>query len=220
MKNILITGTNGMMGRLILDACLQREDTAIITSITRKPLGIQHPKLKEVFHQDFLDYTAIEEHFTNQDTCFFCIGVYTGNVPRDEFRKITVDYTKAFAEKLKEKSPGVSFVFLSGQGADRSEKSRILFAKDKGIAENFLISLSFQRLSIFRPGYIYPVTPRKEPNRKYIVFRFLYRYLLRFIYPGIGLTSHQLRDAMIKAGFGEGDQMTYENNEIKHLANS
>lgn len=217
MKRVLITGTNGMIGKLILEACLQREDVSSITSITRKPVGITDPKLTEILHTDFLDFSSVEHAFSSQDICFFCIGVYTGTVPRDEFRKITVDYTRSFAETLKRNSPDASFVFLSGQGADFTEKSPIMFAKDKGIAENSLIRMQFKRLAIFRPGYIYPVTPRKEPNKRYYIFRALYKPL-SFIYPNLGLTSVQLAMAMVKAGFGAGNQTIYENREIKQLA--
>ncbi len=217
MKTILITGTNGMIGNLILEYCLLRDDVQTITSITRKPIGITHPKLKEVLHNDFLDYSAIEASFANQDICFFCIGVYTGAVPRDEFRKITVDYTQAFAACLKKNSPNASFVFLSGQGADSSEKSKVMFALDKGIAENILINLQFKQLSIFRPGYIYPVTPRIEPNTLYKVFRALYKPFLSKVYPNIGLSSEELAQVMIKAGFEGGSKIIYENKEIRNL---
>ena len=218
MKNILITGTNGMIGRLILDRCLERTDLAKITSITRKPIGITHPKLQEVLHADFLDFSGIEQHFANQDTCFFCIGVYTGAVPREEFRKITVEYTRAFAETLKRNSPEVVCCFLSGQGADSSEKSRIPFALDKGIAENALIKLNFKQLSIFRPGYIYPVTARTEPNTMYRIMRALYKPFLSRVYPNIGLSSEQLANAMVRIGFNGGDKIIYENREIKAVA--
>ncbi|MES2005954.1 MAG: epimerase [Bacteroidota bacterium] len=218
MKNILITGSNGMIGRLILESCLERNDVAKITSITRKPIGITHPKLLEVLHDNFLDYSGIEQHFINQDTCFFCIGVYTGAVSRDEFRKITVEYTVAFAETLKRNSPEVVFCFLSGQGADSSEKSKVMFALDKGIAENALIKLNFKQLSIFRPGYIYPVTPRSEPNTMYRVMRILYKPLISKIYPNIGLSSEQLANAMVHIGFNGGDKIIYENKQIKAVA--
>ena len=46
-------------------------------------------------------------------------------------------------------------------------------------AENALLAAGFPRLYIFRPAYIYPVEPRKEPN-------FSYR-LLRAIYPAFRL---------------------------------
>ena len=218
MKNIIITGTNGMIGQLILEYCLQREDVSKVTSITRKKTGISHPKLFEVIHENYLDFSSIRETLQHQDICFFCIGVYTGQVPRDEFRKITVDVTAAFAKELKQESPDTGFCFLSGQGADSSEKSKVMFALDKGEAENILIGLNFRHLAIFRPGYIYPVTPRKEPNTLYRIFRILYKPLLSKIYPNIGLTSVQLAKAMIHIGFNGGDQTIYENKDIKSLS--
>jgi nucleoside-diphosphate-sugar epimerase len=218
MKNVIITGTNGMIGQLILEYCLQREDVTKVTSLTRKKTGISHPKLLEVIHENYLDFSSISKVLQQQDICFFCIGVYTGQVPRDEFRKITVDVTAAFAKELKQQSPNTGFCFLSGQGADSSEKSKVMFALDKGVAENRLIALNFTHLAIFRPGYIYPVTPRKEPNALYRIFRVLYKPFLSKIYPNIGLTSEQLATAMVNIGFNGGDKIIYENREIKQLA--
>lgn len=220
MKNVLITGTNGMIGQLILELCLQRTDVATVTSITRKPLSIVHPKLQELIHNDFMDLDPVRDHFSNQDLCFYCIGVYTGTVSREEFRKITVDYTRVFAETLKQMSPKVVFCFLSGQGADRTEKSKLMFAQDKGIAENILQQLAFKQLIIFRPGYIYPVTPRKEPNFFYRLSRFLYKPFLSKLYPNIGLTSLQLARAMVKLGWEGATQQVYENREIRQVAMS
>ena len=217
MKNILITGTNGMIGKLILDHCLQRADVTKITSITRKSTGIIHPKLIEIIHSNFLDYTSIEEHLKEQDICFYCIGVYTGQVPNNEFWTITVDFTKALATALKHNSREANLCFLSGQGADLSEKSPVMFARYKGIAENILINLHFKQLAIFRPAYIYPVTPRREPNLLYSVFRFLYKPVLSKIYPNIGIRSDKLARAMIHIGFNGGDKIIYENRDIREL---
>lgn len=218
MKHILITGTNGMTGRLVLEICLQRMDVATVTSITRKPVGITDPRLTEVIHDDFLNFSPITAYFANKDICFFCVGVYTGAVPREEFRKITVTITKAFAETVKAQSPDTCFCFLSGQGADRSEKSKIMFALDKGVAENSLVKLNFKKLFIFRPGYIYPVTPRTEPNIVYRIMRALYKPVLSRLYPDIGLTSVQLAQAMVKAGFESSGQLTFENRDIRQLS--
>ncbi|MBI2282393.1 MAG: NAD-dependent epimerase/dehydratase family protein [Bacteroidetes bacterium] len=217
MQQILIAGTNGMMGKLILDSCLQRPDVAKVTSITRKPLGFSHPKLQEIIHNDFLDLAAIEAYFNGQDICFYCLGVYTGAVAREAFRTITIAYTRVFAETLKRQSPNATFCFLSGQGADRTGKSKLMFAHDKGMAEGILESSDFGRLFIFRPGYIYPVSPRVEPIFFYRISRILYKPVLSKLYPNIGLTSIQLANAMIKAGFEGGDKIIYENKNIKQL---
>jgi uncharacterized protein YbjT (DUF2867 family) len=214
MKNILITGSNGMIGQLILSYCLNHKDVAKVTSIVRRKSGFTHPKLVELIHENFLDYSSITEHFKNIDTAFYCIGVYTGQVPKDEFRKITVDYTEAFAKTLRANSEKTKFCFLSGAGADPTGKSSMMFARDKGVAENILLSLKFDQTYIFRPAYIYPVTPRKEPNFSYKLFRFLYKPLIA-IYPNGGITSEELAKVMTNIGLNGGEKTVYENRDIR-----
>lgn len=214
MKNIIITGTNGMIGNLILNYCLNRSDVNTITSITRKKTGIVHAKLIEVLHDNFLDFTNVKEYFKNQQFCFYCLGVYTGQVSKDEFYKITVSYTKCFAEELRRCSNETTFCFLSGQGADSKEKSRIMFARDKGIAENILLKLNFKKTYIFRPGYIYPVTPRKEPNFIYRLMRILYKIFYK-IFPDMGVTSKKLAKTMVDITFLQGEGVIFENKSIR-----
>lgn len=216
MSNVVITGANGMIGNLILRQCLESAEVKKVTVIVRRTLGLQHPKLTELIHNNFLDYSAIQENLKNQQVCFFCIGVYTGQVPKDEFIKITVDYTLAFAKALREQNGQTSFCLLSGDGADSSEKSPILFAKYKGIAENALLALRFSATYIFRPGYIYPVTPRREPHFGYRFMRWIYKPI-SFIYPNIGLTSTQLAAFMVKTGLYGGPKTIYSNRDIRKM---
>lgn len=214
MKKVLILGANGMIGELILEKCLQSNEINEVITITRKELHINHAKLTSILHHDFLNVTAISSYFENIDICYYCLGVYTGAVPNDYFFQITIDYTKSIGDQLKLKSPNVCFCFLSGMGADLTEKSKMPFAKAKGIAENYLLGLGLNKLVIFRPGYIYPVKKRKEPNFFYTLSRWLYP-LLKIVYPNIGLNSEQLAAAMFKAGFQTTPTVILENNDIK-----
>jgi hypothetical protein len=184
----------------------------------RKPQNRVHLKLKEVVHANFLDFSPIGSVLENQDVCFFCIGVYTGQVKAAAFREITVGFTQAFANELKRRSPEASFVFLSGQGADSSEKSSLLFAKEKGIAENILLALNFRKIAIARPGYIYPTHPRKEPNFSYVIFKWVYLEFLRFVYPNVGISSEDLGTALFKAGLYGGPKVILENRDLRALA--
>ena len=218
MKNVLITGSNGMIGSLILQNCLNSHEVKQVTSLTRKSTGIKHPKLIEIIRDDFLNYTSVQSAFKNQDLCFYCVGVYTGQVPAAEFKKITVDYTKAFAIQLKNNSPQAVFCFLSGDGADQSEKSRILFAREKGKAENILLSLQFKAIYIFRPGYIYPVTKRKEPNLLYSLMRLLWQPLLSWLSPNIGLTSVTLANVITLVGLHGARQVVFSNRDIRNYS--
>ena len=129
-------------------------------------------------------------------------------------RKITVDFALAFADMLKKHSSSATLCFLSGNGADQTEKSRISFAKYKGMAENYLIKKDFEELYIFRPAYIYPVEERVEPNFSYRFFRKLYP-LMKKIYPNGVITSEQLGQAMFKAGISGAKEMVLENPAIK-----
>ncbi len=218
-KNLVIVGATGMVGGLALQGALDDPRVGRVTSIGRRPTGASHEKLTEVLHQDFLDYGAVAEAFAEQDVALYCLGAYTGQLPDDEFRKVTLDYTVAFARALFAKSPGATFCFLSGQGADQSGKSRMSFARYKGAAEAALLSTGFPRVFIFRPGYIHPVTPRVEPNFSYRLMRGLYP-ALRLVYPNVGVSSEVLACAMLKAGLegtGAHDAPVLENRDIVAL---
>lgn len=213
MKNVIITGATGMTGGLILNACLDSPEVGKVTIIVRRSTGISKDKLTEVIHHDFNDYTSIASFFENQDVAYYCIGGYTGAVNRDTFRMITVDYTDAFAKILKRSSPQATFCFLSGMGADRSERSRMMFARDKGVAENRLDKMQFNQLYIFRPSYIYPTTPRNEPNITYRVMRFLYPLYKRIYANGV-ITSTDLSKAMFIVGLKGEEKKILENKDM------
>lgn len=203
-----------MVGGIVLRECLASKEIAKVTVITRRSTGVEHAKLEEVIHADFTDFSTIKEHFQSQDVAYFCIGVYTGQVPNDVFKRITVDFTKAFATSLKEESPQATFCFLSGEGADPKEKSRVSFARFKGMAENFLIQQDFDQLYIFRPAYIYPVQKREEPNWSYRLMRQLYP-LMKSLYPKGVITSEQLALALFKAGMEGANEVILNNVAIK-----
>lgn len=216
MKKILITGATGMIGGLILNHCLKSPEISQVTSFVRRKGKQKHPKLKEVILNDFSDYSNHIEEFLHVDVAYFCLGVYTGAVPDKQFKTITVDYTIAFSKAVKKNSPKVKFCFLSGAGADTEGKSRMSFAKYKGMAENHLMKQDFSQLSIFRPAYIYPVKKREEPNITYRISRALYPILKRVYSSGV-ITSEELANAIFYAGMNTVSKTTLENQEIKNL---
>ena len=161
----------------------------------------------------------ISDSLKGQDAALFCVGAYTGAVPDEQFKRITYDVTMAFARALREASPEAVFCFLSGMGADRTEKSRTAFARYKGMAENGLLEAGFPRVHVFRPGYIYPVTPREEPNLAYRVSRAIWP-ALRAVAPNMGISSVELAKGMVMGGLeGTGDHSDpiLENRDIRRL---
>ena len=147
------------------------------------------------------------------DIVYFCIGVYTGTVERDLFKKITVDYPVALAKTILANSPTSKFILLSGAGADRTEKSKMMFAKDKGIAENKLYHLFNNNFHSARPGYIYPVTKRQEPNFMYTLSRIIYP-IIKLLGKKYSITSLELAKALIVLGMQSHQQTSFENEEL------
>jgi uncharacterized protein YbjT (DUF2867 family) len=219
-KKVIVLGATGMVGAAAVKECLARPDVAMLTVVGRRASAIADVRLNDVVHDDFTDYRKISEVLAGQDAALFCIGVYTGAVPEEEFRAITADYPRAFARALHEQSPKAAFCFLSGQGADQTERSRMAFARYKGAAEKALLETGFARLHIFRPGYIYPVVARREPNLTYRVMRVLYP-VVRRIYPNIGIAADDLALAMVRAGLdgtGAHQAPVLSNRDIRVLA--
>jgi len=56
MKKVVIVGSTGMVGGIILQLCLQHQDVIEVTALVRKSTNIQHEKYKEVVVSDFLNY--------------------------------------------------------------------------------------------------------------------------------------------------------------------
>jgi len=133
-----------------------------------------------------------------------------------------VDYTVEFARVLHGSSPGATFSFLSGSGADPTGRSRIAFARYKGQAENALRATAFPRVYIFRPAYIYPVEPRREPNFSYRLLRAIYP-VFRVLFPNQVIPADDLARAMVDVALRETQEtggLVFENRDIRAMAAS
>lgn len=205
-----------MVGSHLLEICQQSEDVDTIYILSRKPSNLQHKKLKEIVVNDFLNYDKIIPIIKGIDVVFFCVGVYTGSVDRDTFRTITIDYPVELAKAVYTHSPASKFILLSGAGADRTEKSKVMFAKDKGIAENKLFEIYGNHFHSLRPGYIYPVIKRNEPNFSYAFFRLMYPIII-LLGKKISITSLELAKAMFAIGMNKQEQTVFENDELREM---
>jgi uncharacterized protein YbjT (DUF2867 family) len=214
---LVIVGATGMVGGYARRYALEHAAVGTVTAIGRKKLGISHRKLKEVLHQDFADCSALAEPLSGQDAAIFCLGTYTGAVSDVELRKTTVDYAIEFARVLRLSSPDAAFSFLSGGGADPAGRSRIPYARYKGEAENALIAAGFPSVYIFRPAYIYPVEPRKEPNFSYRLMRAIYP-VFRALFPNQVIRADDLARAMVDLGVLKTEErrsLILENRDIR-----
>ena len=219
---LVIVGATGMVGGYALRYALEHAAVGSVSAIGRKKLGISHRKLKEVLHQDFADCSALAEALSGQEAAIFCLGTYTGAVSDAELRKTTVDYTIEFARVLRLSSPGAAFSFLSGGGADPTGRSRLAFARYKGEAEKALLAAGFPRVYLYRPAYIYPVQPRKEPNFSYRLLRAVYP-VFRLLFPNQVIRADELAWAMVDVVLRQTQErqgLVFENRDIRAMVES
>jgi uncharacterized protein YbjT (DUF2867 family) len=216
---LVIVGATGMVGGYALRYALDLPAVKRVVSISRRKTGISHPKLDEVLHQDFSDCSELAQTLAGQDAAVFCLGVYTGTVTDAEMRTITVDYTVEFARVFRRGSPDASLTFLSGSGADPTGRSRMAFARYKGEAEEALLGSGFPRLYIFRPAYIYPVEPRKEPNFSYRLLRSVYP-VFQILFPNQVIRADDLARSMVDVAIRTGagtERVILENRDIRSM---
>jgi uncharacterized protein YbjT (DUF2867 family) len=221
-KRLVMVGASGMVGGYALRCALNNSTVERVTSIGRKKLGISHPKLKEVLHQNFADCSALADALLGQDAAVYCLGTYTGSVSDVELRAITADYTIEFVRVLRDSSPNSAFSFLSGNGADPTGRSRFPFARYKGQAEKSLLAAGFPRVYLFRPAYIYPVLPRQEPNFSYRLLRALYP-AFRLLFPNQVIRADDLGWAMMDVVLRptqERQGLVFENRDIRAMVKS
>jgi uncharacterized protein YbjT (DUF2867 family) len=217
-KRLVLVGATGMVGGYALRYSLENATVGSVTAIVRRKLDISHPKLQEVLHRDFADCSSLSQVLSGQDAAVFCLGAYTGAVSDGELRRITVDYTIEFARVLRGSSPNAAFSFLSGSGADPTGRSRIPFARYKGEAENALLAAGFPSVYLFRPAYIYPVEPRKEPNFNYRLLRAIYP-AFQLLFPNHVIRADDLARAMVDVSIQgtDGEVRVLENRDIRAI---
>jgi uncharacterized protein YbjT (DUF2867 family) len=221
-KRLVIVGATGMVGGYALRYALDQPDVGAVTAIGRRTVGLAHPKLTEVLHPDFADCSALAAPLTGHDAAMFCLGTYTGVVTEAALRTITVDYTVEFARVLRGSSPDAAFSFLSGNGADPTGQSRLPYARYKGEAEKALLAAGFPHAYIFRPAYIYPVEPRKEPNFSYRLLRWIYP-AFRVLFPNQVIRADDLARVMVDAalrGTPRHEGPVFENRDIRAMVAS
>jgi uncharacterized protein YbjT (DUF2867 family) len=191
----IITGVTGMVGEGVLHECLHRPEVEKILVLTRKPSGIMHPKVNEIVHMNFHDLSAIENHLSGYNACFFCLGVSSVGMKEPEYRHLTYDLTLHVAKTLVRLNPDMTFCYISGAGTDTTEKGS-MWARVKGKTENDLLKLPFKESYMFRPGFIQP-TPGLKNTLKFYKYVLWMTPALRTVFPNYISSLKELGLAMI-----------------------
>jgi uncharacterized protein YbjT (DUF2867 family) len=209
-----------MVGQGVLRECLLDPEVIYVVSIVRAPSGQRHPKLRELVHANFFDFSPIESELSGFDSAFFCLGATSVGKSEAEYTRVTYDITMAAAEPLARLNPGMTFVFISGAGTDSTERGRVMWARVKGRAENALLRLPFKAVYLFRPAVIQPMHGIKSRTTlyrlPYLVLRPLIPWLRRR-FPQYVTTTEQLGRAMIAVAKHGAEKTVLESADINKL---
>jgi uncharacterized protein YbjT (DUF2867 family) len=217
---VVLFGATGMIGQGVLRECLLDPEVESVVAIVRSATGQSHPKLREVVHRDFTDFSGLESDLSGQNACFFCMGVSSVGMKEADYRRVTYDFTMAAARLLARLNPGMTFVFVSGAGTDSSERGRSMWARVKGQTENALLKLPFRAAYMFRPGVIVPLHGIRSKTG---VYRFAYAIagpllpLLKAVFPKSVTTTESLGRAMIKVARDGAVKPVVESSDINQL---
>lgn len=213
----IITGTTGMVGEGVLHECLLNPRVESVLIINRKPSGITHPKLKEIIHTDFFDFSEIERELSGYNACYFCLGVSSVGMKTDAYYRFTYTLTIQVANTLCRLNPDMVFNYISGAGTDSSEKGRSNWARVKGKTENDLMKLPFKKVFAFRPGFIKPTKGLSNTHSFYKYINWMFP-IGRALFPGGFCTLKELGNAMINAMDRDPEKKIVSGKEIIALA--
>jgi uncharacterized protein YbjT (DUF2867 family) len=197
---VIITGATGMVGKGVLIECLEDPKVTEILSISRRKLDFDHPKLKELIHSDFSEFGSVKDQLAGYDACYHCMGVSAAGMDEAQYQKMTYDYSLSLAKTLHQQNPNMTFIYVSGQGTDSTEKGRQMWARVKGKTENDILKLGFEQAFMFRPGAIIPVKGVSPSSRMYRILINNLAWLIKLIKkiaPNSIVNSAQIGQAMI-----------------------
>ena len=195
----ILTGATGMVGEGVLLECLQNPAIEHVLVLGRRASGVKHPKVTELLLADLQNLTSVESQLIGYNACFFCAGISSVGISKEEYERITHDLTLAIAHTLLRLNPELTFTFISGAGTDSTEKSNSShWARTKGRTENELLALPFQRAYMFRPGYMHPTPGQRNVPKLFRALGLLYP-LVRRVAPAYASTMQELARAMIAA---------------------
>jgi len=141
--NLLLFGATGMIGSGVLSECLRDSRIRSVLVIGRSSCGVTHEKVCEIIYADLYNLVELKSDLAG------------AGKSEAEYRWLTYDITLAAAKPLAEINPGMTFCYISAQGADSSENGGAMWARIKGATENALFALNLN-VYAFRPGLIVP----------------------------------------------------------------
>ena len=148
MKTAIIFGSSGLVGNHLLNLLIKDNYYSKIKIFVRNKNIFKNSKVEIIY----MDFRKIDDysHLIKGDDCFFCIGTTKNDTPdKNEYRRVEYEIPVKIASVAK-KNNITSFMYLSSLAS--TTKTKNIYLKNKGEAEEALKNLNFSRLSIIRPS--------------------------------------------------------------------
>ncbi|KZT20106.1 hypothetical protein NEOLEDRAFT_1101321 [Neolentinus lepideus HHB14362 ss-1] len=215
MVHIILTGATGNVGAPLLRHCLASPKVTELSILSRRqfPLpegdGLDPTKARVIVYGDFASYPEeLRELLKGAEACIWAQGVSQNDVSKEDYIRITYDYPMAAAKSFASLSTSghFNFVYVSGEGADPSEKTFTLFGKIKGRAEKHLLALPAPlRVYNVRPGYVTPPNPaRPRSAAAKILVDCLLGPVFKALAPGSVSPTSELSRVLVDLATGDG----------------
>jgi uncharacterized protein YbjT (DUF2867 family) len=211
---VILTGATGMVGEGVLLECLDNPAVESVLSVSRRPCGVSHEKLRELLVPDFREVKAMAGELRGYDACFYCAGISSVGMNEADYTAVTFDTPVAFASLLAELNPGMTLVHVSGRSTDSTEQGRVMWARVKGKAENALMRMPFKAVYNFRPALMKPTPGQKHVHGGPLIG--IVYPLLKLVFPSMTLTD--TARAMINAVRYGAPRQVLEVTDIRELA--
>ena len=212
MKTALLFGSSGLVGGHLFNQLIKDINYSKIKLFVRTDAEISDPKV-EIIKTDFNNLQNHKEDIKGDD-CFFCIGTTKKNSPdKDEYKRVELDIPKEIAQIAKSNLVN-SFIFVSALYAN--PKSSGDYVKFKGLVEEELKELNFQKLVLMRPSFLMGDRKEKRVGEKIgiFVFKLLSPLLLGPLKKMKPIHSETVAKAMIRTANENLEKTTFESNEI------
>jgi len=212
MKTALLFGSSGLVGGHLLNQLIKDTNYSKIKLFVRTDPEISDPKV-EVIKTDFTNLQNHKEDIIGDD-CFVCIGTTKKSTPdKDDYRKVELDIPKEIA-KIAKSNLVNSFIFVSALYAN--PKSSGDYVRFKGLVEEELKRLNFQKLVLMRPSFLMGDRKEKRVGEKIgiFVFKLLSPLLLGPLKKMRPIHSETVARAMKIVIQNDIQKTTFESNEI------
>ena len=205
-----------MVGAGALREALADPEIEAVLSISRRPCGVAHAKLRELLRPDLFDVAAIEPQLAGWDACVWAVGISSIGMDEASYAKVTEELTLLWARALLRLNPTFSFCYCSAMGADGGT----MWARVRRRVEAGIKALPFRFSGCVRPGFIQPGPGIRTTVRLYqiliTIFAPVFPLIVRTM-PAYATTSERLGRAMLRVVQGRADRFILESADINRI---